>query len=52
MYDGTECETVPPGAGEVLDVDPRVAAGDLPAPGLQSSHARHSHGVSVTSVTV
>lgn len=43
MDEGTEGEAVPPGGGEVPDVDPRVARGDLPAPGLQPGHASHQH---------
>ena len=44
--ESTEGEAIPPGGGEVVllgHVDPRIALGDLPAPGLQSSHSAHQH---------
>ena len=49
--DGTEGETIPPGGGEVPDVDPGVAGGDLPGPELQPCQACEEHGGSVSTGT-
>lgn len=35
VQQGTEGQSVPPGGGEVGDLDPAVVFGDLPAPGQQ-----------------
>ena len=41
--DGTEGKTVPPGRGEVGDVDPGVAGGDLATPLVQGGHSGLQH---------
>ena len=41
--DGTEGEARPPGGGEVGDVDPGVAGGDLATPLVQGGHSGLQH---------
>ena len=43
VYNGAECESVPPAAGHVVYPDPRVALCHPPGPQLQRLRPLHSH---------
>ena len=52
VYEGTECEAIPPARGHVSDLDSRVVLHLPPAPLLQGRHSKYSHSYMNTKLTV
>ena len=45
VYEGTECEAIPPARGHVSDLDSRIVLHLPPAPLLQGCHSENTHHI-------